>query len=650
MSGADNASNANLKKAFSAILLLSFLVLVYSFTYSGTFLTDDEHILTSRAISLASDDEFNLSRVIGNSRVYQFSIVEPLQAQEAANVEPVQGLIGAGLVKLSILLGMGRVQTLFLLNLWTTALTAMMIYLAARRQRHSHRTSLVVSLLFGFCTIAFPYSKTFFRDSLAMFFLSCAWFFSISIRSMSEGEGTQKGYLPWLGFIVSAVLGVLTKNTILIAVPFLLLEILLGCKRNRTGKKRSAAKPFRVWLWIIIPAVIIFLVWIFIVPKIPLLSRFSPSYYWSLLVFFFSTPHPNMIQALVGPLISPGKSVFLFSPILVLALAALFARFKTSWSAWAYFVALIVFQALFYDEEWAGHVNWGLRFVIPAIPGLVLSLAPIVDNAFSSLLRKIGFISLALLSFFVQVLGVISPVKQYFVDKALSVPPVNEHALVWDIQQSPIWWSLQRIIKGRAVDFAWARVEGGSVILIGFVIVLAILIISVLFKKNRMLPTLSLAAVLGLNIAMLFVYRNDPSWQLFRSDLEQSQQFVFSRLEKGDRVVLKSYGSAGWEYWMNWTGGFPVWTSLPLYYPTPATIEAYQSSNDPAMGLSEVSLAILGKEIDQGRRVWLVVPSDSLGSELELEQKWLAERSISSECSVFQGENTSTRVCLYQTK
>ena len=94
------------------------------------------------------------------------------------------------------------------------------------------------------------------------------------------------------------------------------------------------------------------------------LARFSLSYYFQLLVFFLTSPHPNFLQALFGPLVSPGKSMFLSSPS---CCSPWFHSSKngSSFAAWGYVLLLIVAQALFYDAIWWGNVNWGLPWLLP---------------------------------------------------------------------------------------------------------------------------------------------------------------------------------------------------------------------------------------------------------------------------------------------
>ncbi len=160
---------------YVALSIFVLLLAIYSLTYSGTFVTDDEHILASRTLSLAFDERINDSRVYGNGRVFALANLPPEQAAQAVNIEPGQALFGALLARLAVLLGVGRIQTIFLLNIWVTALTTLVTFGTVVVRGHSTLTATVTALLFSLGTLAWPYTRTYFRDPLAMLFLAVAW-------------------------------------------------------------------------------------------------------------------------------------------------------------------------------------------------------------------------------------------------------------------------------------------------------------------------------------------------------------------------------------------------------------------------------------------------------------------------------------------
>src|SRR5512133_3496732 len=123
----------NRSRFYDAILIFTLIILVSSFLYSVTFVTDDEHILASRALSFAFEGDFNNSRVLGNNRVFEYSIIPEPWANQALNIEPAQAVAAGVLAMTAALLELGRIQLMFLLNIWLTAATAAIVYLSAAR-------------------------------------------------------------------------------------------------------------------------------------------------------------------------------------------------------------------------------------------------------------------------------------------------------------------------------------------------------------------------------------------------------------------------------------------------------------------------------------------------------------------------------------
>ena len=200
-----------------SLLLLSLFVAIYSLTYSGTFLTDDEQILASRTFSLAFDEQVNDTRVYGNTRVFALANLSPEQAAQATNIEPLQELAGFPLARLAELLHLGLVQTIFLLNIWVVAVTAVVVFGSVLTEGSSRSTALVISLLFGLGTQVWAYSRTYFRDPLAMLCLTLAWVCAQKItRTINDHRRAGASWLAWVGLIVALASGILTKNTITI--------------------------------------------------------------------------------------------------------------------------------------------------------------------------------------------------------------------------------------------------------------------------------------------------------------------------------------------------------------------------------------------------------------------------------------------------
>lgn len=631
----------------SLLSLSIFLVLasIYCLVYSGTFSTDDEHLLSAQAINLAFDKEPNYSRVLGNSRVYQYSIYSKTSADQALNIEPAQALLGSLLVRLSVLLKTGRVQTLFLLNIWGIALTAAFLFKSVMRLGYQQKTGIFISLLFGLGTMAFPYSRTYFRDPLAMCFLCCAWYYAICLRKNFENS-LHGNWRHWIGFGLFLLAGILTKNTILIALPVLLLYILLP----RPVHPLSRGNSRRVFRFLVVLSLFLFLaalIWVKLIPQIPLLARFSPNYYGFLAKFFFSTPHPNFFYALLGPLISPGKSIFLFSPILVLSIWPLIQHFKQSWPAWLFFILLVIAQALFYDANWAGHNNWGPRYLLPAIPPLILTISPIVEKCFEQSGKRIGLMILSFVSIFVQLLGIFAPTNLYFIQKASINPSIDVFSMVWNIRQSILPWSFNWLVTGGKANLAINRVNLVSALIIGALSMVIVGTVMISLRRGSLrLLILPCAFLIVLNLTMLYEYRDDPAYFHTRKDFQEVQADLSARVQKRDAVFIKSYGSPVWYYFMNWTDSTIDWTALPYYYPAPALIAAYAKDQNAEKVMDRITLAILQKNAKSGNRIWLVLPEDTPGASLGVEENWISQRSSESNCEMYT-DLVSTKLCYY---
>jgi hypothetical protein len=478
-----------------------------------------------------------------------------------------------------------------------------------------------------------------------MLFLACAWMFAqrivINMNKSSNGRLTT---LLWLGFISFSLAGVLSKNTVAIAIPVMLLEILI--------RYRAINRPKVIhldWKKLIIVSVcigVMGLTWFFVVPRIPLLARFNPAYYGSLLKFFFSSPHPNLLQALTGPFVSTGKSIFLFSPILLIPLWSLIRHFRSAWSAWLYLVLLIIFQALFYDDEWAGHINWGLRFVLPAIPPLVLSTSGTIEDW---LARRKGLIALsfiAVVSIIIQLLGVLSPVSQFFYEKSSANPQVTEYATIWQAKQSILLWSAEWIAGGKPLDLAVTRNSGGLWLVLTVIILIAsFAVVCVRNQKSHWGSILSLGIAISLNVSMLFLYRHDPVYSIDRMDLKLAQETLIEQSHPQDLILVKSYGTPVWKYLMNWGDEKILWTSLPYFFPTPDTLEKFNQTHNPEDALDSTTLALLNNETHPGQKVWILIPGDSSGADLDLEILWLLKRGEDLNCEKYTYSEFTSRLC-----
>ena len=164
----------------------------------------------------------------------------------------------------------------------------------------------------------------------------------------------------------------------------------------------------------------------------------------------------------------------------------------------------------------------------------------------------------------------------------------------------------------------------------------------------KRIPYFTLALSLGLTFAMLVSYASDPVYNISRQDLSGAHEKIKSTFKTGDLVILKSYNTPAWGYWMNWADPALEWIALPLYFPPPDLIEEYELTNNPEVALDEATLDLFQELPDRYQRVWLVLPGDTPGATLNIEVDWLKTISESNAAWIYSGDETKTRLYLFE--
>ena len=165
----------------------------------------------------------------------------------------------------------------------------------------------------------------------------------------------------------------------------------------------------------------------------------------------FSTPVP---YGLGLQLISPGKSFFVYSPILLVAIPGLVWLWRRQRAVAAVIIAASVVRVCFYAHWWTpvGGSAWGPRFLLPVCALLAIPLGTAVEHvrdlARNRRLATGSFVALGALSIGVQVLGLSTGywVTEHAVGFTGFIPPaqvntvLNQrlHHLDWSWAGSPL--------------------------------------------------------------------------------------------------------------------------------------------------------------------------------------------------------------------
>jgi hypothetical protein len=627
-----------LKSILIVICLLSF----YSLTYSGTFRVDDEHILAARAQSFAFRGHLDYPQIYGNDRVRHLSETLEDSADPTVAIEPGQAILGSLPFRFASLLDLDGVQAFFTINLYATALTGVLVFWIVQGLGFRSITAMATSLVFGVGTMAWPFSKTAFRDPLAMMFLTLGFLGWVLLL--------RKKRLRFLGIgfvLVGISCGILVKSNVLLVIPaFLLSSLLLPQERQK------AENPSRKWL--LFPSLILTLIFLFIaiwLPKLGPISRLSLSNYFGLIRRYMQGINGQTFLAMVGPFVSPTKSIFLFNPVLILIPLVI----GTAWKGMRSFVLptllttffFVLAQALHLGALWAGTLVWGLRFLLPCLPMLTILIAPAIDNLWEEEWSWRGILTIILIctALLVQLGGAIVawgiPFEEWH---NADLYAYNTEA-IWNPNYQVIPIHLRHLIDPASWDIAWIRIllenPVGIIVplVLGFCVVASLLGLGWLrFPRRSKIYSYTVFSILVVVILLfpiipsLWLYKMDPWIGGQQQEFKSLNSWTEGQLEAGDLVLVDSYGTRLWRSVIgDWDAAWP-WYSLPYEIPGAKGV-GWTVGDSP----STATLDLFSRVGTNFSRIIYLTSDETPDYSLLREILWLQERFTQVGSVVFHG-------------
>jgi len=250
------------------------------------------------------------------------------------------------------------------------------------------RTSLAAALVLALATPLFAYSGWFFSEPLACaLLLGAAW----SLFGRSDGIPTRRAALG------AALLGlaVLVRPTHILLAPIFLVAVLMR-------ERRAGVKPVMVAAAVLGVAVAAYLAYNYYVFGTPFQFGYPDSVEAGKHVTGFETP---LRLGLFGFLLSPGKSIFLFAPPVLLALVGLPALWRRDRGLATVATLSLPLVLGFFARytQWEGGYCFGPRYLVPALVLLFLALGPALAEAGQST-RAVAIV-LFVTGLAVQILG-----------------------------------------------------------------------------------------------------------------------------------------------------------------------------------------------------------------------------------------------------
>ncbi len=493
-----------LRRARRVAVGIFFLVLaIYVLTYVGAFKSNDERAMFAGTDSFVKRGEFTVNQIY-----WDYTNVGMLTSKGdmVPNYEPAQMVAAIPFYLWGRALGAAAQGVLFF-NALVTAAAAALLYLCFVELGYGRRTATLGSLVFAFATLAWPYSRTFFREPLAMLAYLLAVYGLLryrpaipeaALRSDTPAAPRRYRWLAVAGFALG--LAFVTKQTSVALAPSLLL--LLFAYEWRRPLDPAGGSRLRVWLRIALAFLLPLGLMLALGRVYQAITLGGVEVFARNIVEYTTNPQlsqtvpARMMRAFLGITISPYKGLFWYSPVLLLGLigAVPFTR-RNRWEGLS-FLLLIALHLLGYSRYnyWSAGVAWGMRYLLPIVPFLVLLAAPIwawllkdrpndpkppptltIDNSQLAIdhspppLRLLGsavIVFLIALSVAIQLVGIAVDLRTYEVRFLLEQARVwggigqAIEALYLNPTYSPVLGHLRLLLAGtEPLDVAWVQLR-----------------------------------------------------------------------------------------------------------------------------------------------------------------------------------------------
>ena len=300
-----------------------------------------------------------------------------------------------------------------------------------------------IVLAAGLATPLWVYGRELFAETVLACALTVAVMAVNSSPSLRVEEGpvdrtTVHHDLLWLfaGGVAFGI-GILTRAALAIYTPAL---ALLVVRRAGTWQRREIALRLGTFATAVLPFVLI-------------MSWHNALRFGNPLEFGYAGEGFTTLpwKGIAGLLVSPGKGVALYAPLLILS-AILWRRFRRADRALADFLAVAWVTALIvYGTWWAwdGGWCWGPRLLVPLLPLSCLPLTALPDGR----RWRVALVVLVAAGIAVQIPGVLTTVIPHYAEVAASGPSGVDR-INFVPRDSPLVDAVRRLVHGHTEPLA----------------------------------------------------------------------------------------------------------------------------------------------------------------------------------------------------
>jgi len=300
-------------------------------------------------------------------------------------------------------------------NVIFAALLGVVLYKYLREIKLKHKQALFISFISLIATNLFVLSKHSLPHMMFISFLVLSFYF-LKVYSRTK----KNKHIIFSGLAYGIV--VITYNqTFFLPAPSYILYFLLLVKPKLNKKN---LKKMLINMTIFVLGVLPFFIAYYMYEQLKITPRgniSSPAYLARYAKRqFFSFPITIFVEGLWGQLFSPGRSFFLYSPLMLLPVLFWHKIKKKLHPETVVFLTLSVIYLIFYAlrfsvgpggdlaANWHGELSWGPRYLSPLIPFGML----VVGHIYTKLSKRsklFVFFPLIVIGLFVEMLGIIMP-------------------------------------------------------------------------------------------------------------------------------------------------------------------------------------------------------------------------------------------------
>ncbi|MGH9040710.1 MAG: hypothetical protein ACRDZ3_10830 [Acidimicrobiia bacterium] len=247
-------------------------------------------------------------------------------------------------------------------NSVVVAAVAVAVFLLAVHLGSSRRAGVGLALVYALGTMAWSHAKTFFSEPLAALAVAGA-----VLLAFKAAEDNRVSLAAWSGLAAGAALIARASAGLF---PPLIAVYLLGACARRFGLRRGVAAVAGYGAGA--------------VPTLALLGVFNWWRYGSVLDLGYEQVPLDfpLWSGLHGLLLSPGKSIFLYAPVVLVAVAALPVAVRRRPPEVLLLLAVSLANLSFFArfEFWHGDHAWGPRYLQIALPLMVALCGPVLTR------------------------------------------------------------------------------------------------------------------------------------------------------------------------------------------------------------------------------------------------------------------------------